>query len=170
MVSSSHSIPLLLRRLLSPDHPSATGLLLLFGLSISGLVWLLATQQMATYHRTEFEWVAQNRNRIFQKGMSSAIDAIAIAGHFVSETPAMDAPRFRRFSHHLMNQHPWLSSLTWWPESGDLITVGMEEQEYYNVPFLQESITNSRTTHQMTASIDTSQSSDDADLKSVIVV
>ncbi|MBF0400697.1 MAG: PAS domain-containing protein [Magnetococcales bacterium] len=170
MVSSSSFTPFLLRRLLSPDHPLATWLVLLFGLSISGLVWLLATQQMAAYHRTEFEWVAQNRNRIFQKGMSSAIDAIAVASHFVSEMPAMDEPRFRRFSHHLMDQHPWLSSLTWWPEAGDLITVGMEEQEYYNIPFLQESIASSRTTHRMTARIDASQNGGDVDLKSVIVV
>lgn len=150
-MSLSPHFSTLLKRVLRPDHPMVTGLVLVFGLLVSGLVWQLTEQQMRTYLNTEFEWVAQNRNRIFQKGIADAIDAITMVSHLVVGSTPMDIPHFHAFSRQLLERHPWLSSLTWHPESGNRISVESSGENRHDHPVVLEGMAHARRTRNMTA-------------------
>ncbi|MBF0161753.1 MAG: PAS domain-containing protein [Magnetococcales bacterium] len=162
MMPLSRSFSTLLKRVLRPDHPMVTGLVLLFGLLVSGLVWQLTAQQMRSYLQTEFGWVAQNRNRVFQKGIADAVDAITMVGHVVAGATMMDTSHFRALAEQQLARHPWLSSLTWHPASGSGVTVGPSEEDVLHNPAVLAGVALARETRQTTARLAAVGRSDDA--------
>ncbi|WP_130470896.1 ATP-binding protein [Candidatus Magnetaquicoccus inordinatus] len=150
MWDALQSISRFAKRLLSPDRHLATLLVLMIGLVVSIAAWKMMDRQLSFYHQVEFNWVAQNRNRIFQRGITSAVDAIQLSGNFVENAEMLDLARLRSFYHKLLFDHPWLSSLNWIPEKGSPVSVEGEVDLHNSA--VQDSLQRARTLRRMTAS------------------
>ncbi|MBF0461815.1 MAG: PAS domain-containing protein [Magnetococcales bacterium] len=146
----------------------STLILLLCGMLLSCVTWQMMVWQMEFYHRTEFDWVAQTRNRVFQKGVSSAIDIIKTVGVILEEEDHDETNEFLHLSHHFLSDNPWLASLTWWQESGTVATVGQEDIDLQNSPLVQEGLARARTTQQMAINSISRESGGEYRLKSFI--
>ncbi|MBF0183019.1 MAG: PAS domain S-box protein [Magnetococcales bacterium] len=149
MRDALQALPDLVKRLVSPDRHLATLLVLVIGMVASLAAWAMMDRQLMFYHQVEFNWVAQNRNRIFQRGITSAVDAIQLSGNFVENAEVLDLARLRSFYHKLLFDHPWLSSLSWLPENGNSVSVE-GEADLQNGP-VKESMQRARTLRRMTA-------------------
>ncbi|MBF0097713.1 MAG: PAS domain-containing protein [Magnetococcales bacterium] len=168
MGEALHSISGLLKRLISPDRHLVTLLVLVLGVVASFAAWRMMDRQLALYHQVEFNWVAQNRNRIFQRGITSAVDAIQLSGNFVENAEVLDLVRLRSFYQKLLFDHPWLSSLSWLPEKG--VAVSVEGEADLQSGAIQESLQRARTLRRMTASFQLSRYGEGNAVKVYIVV
>lgn len=66
-------------------------------------------------HQLEFEWLAQNRNRVLKKGIEEGLDAVRSLHDLFRVSPQVDAQAFGLFAHGLFDRFKGIHALAWVP-------------------------------------------------------
>ncbi len=97
----------------------------------SGAFWAVQIE-IDRRHQLEFEWLAQNRNRVLKKGIEEGLDAVRSLHDLFLVAPQVDEPAFTRFAHGLSDRFKGIHALAWVaPEAG-----GAGEEDRYPIRFL----------------------------------
>jgi len=86
-----------------------TGLLL-----SAAAFWAIGTE-IEKRHQLEFEWLAQNRNRVIQRGIKEVLDAVHTLHDLFSVFPQVDEQAFATFGHGLFERFKGIHALAWVP-------------------------------------------------------
>jgi PAS domain S-box-containing protein len=75
------------------------------------VAWL----QLESHQRTEFQWVAQDRNRALKKGVEDSLDAIRSVGDLLQVDPTLNPEGFHLFASSVLERYRGIQSLEWLP-------------------------------------------------------
>lgn len=78
----------------------------------TGAFWLVQVE-IEKRHQLEFEWLAQNRNRVLKKGIEEGLDAVRSLHDLFLVVPQVDEPAFARFAYGLADRFKGIHALAW---------------------------------------------------------
>ncbi len=85
------------------------------GLLLSAAAFWAIDTEIGKRHKLEFEWLAQNRNRVIQKGIEEGLDAVRSLHDLFSAFPQIDEVAFTTFGHGLFERFKGIQALAWVP-------------------------------------------------------
>ena len=80
----------------------------------AGAFWAIGTE-LENRHQLEFEWLAQNRNRVIQRGIKEGLDAVRSLHDLFHVYPQVDEQGFATFGHGLFERFKGIHALAWVP-------------------------------------------------------
>lgn len=110
-------------------------LVLALGTLASALGTWTVWSQVATHQRMEFEWVAQDRNHAFRKGMEDALRAVLTLADLIQVTTDLQAVQFRHIATNLRERFPGIERLEWVPRVPADSGVSADRQDRFPVRF-----------------------------------
>ena len=81
----------------------------------TAVVWL----QVDAHQRTEFQWLAEDRNRALKKGVEDDLKAVHFLGDLLRVSPDIQPQDFRLIAAALRERYPGIHSLEWLPRVTD---------------------------------------------------
>ncbi|HPB73695.1 MAG TPA: CHASE domain-containing protein [Chromatiaceae bacterium] len=84
----------------------------------TGAFWVVQVE-IEKRHQLEFEWLAQNRNRVLKKGIEEGLNAVRSLHDLLLVAPQVDEQAFDRFAHGLADRFKGIQALAWvTPQAG----------------------------------------------------
>ncbi|MBF0417368.1 MAG: CHASE domain-containing protein, partial [Magnetococcales bacterium] len=90
-------------------------LVAILGLLLSALLFASVRFQITHHLGQEFEWVAQDRQRVVKKSLETATSAVHELHELFQSAPEIDEPTFQRIATLIRARHPGIESLQWIP-------------------------------------------------------